>query len=299
MSRFTDRFFSVGLVTLATLSPGAVHASVFEVFACAPPTGTCQNTPLSDPTGPLLATALDPTPGNLAQAGIGGNLGHVSGGARVAVSVSNDTDFYIAVDGNIAQAGSRWMDSWIISSPALTGLPGTLSASVVVDADSLVSLNATTPPGLNALATAGWSFRVDGGGFNLVNTTGGRQIDEAGNITSFGDPGTFNFQVDFVYGQQIDWDIIFVATSHVGGWAAEGGGLAGTAEVLFQNTIQWMGISSVLDANGQPVEFSLSSESGVDWTQPVPLQAVPLPASFWLLGSGLVGLIARRYKAAR
>lgn len=296
MSSLSDRFFYISLITLAILSPGASHASTFEVFACAPLTGACQNTPLSDPTGPLLATALDSTPGNLAQAGIGGNLGHVNGGVRVAVSVANNSDFPVYFSSNVAQAGSRWIDGWTINAPSLTGLPGTLSASVVVDADSLVSLSA---PGEydGALAVAGWSFRADGGGFNVVDATGGRQIDADGIVQSYGDPGTFNFQLQFIYGQQIDWDMVFVATSQIYGPVAENSGLTGTAEVLFQNTIQWMGISSVLDDEGQPVEFSFSSESGVDWTQPVPLQVVPLPASVWLLGSGLLALFARRYKA--
>ena len=296
MRRLPYRFSPFSLIALAILLPAMGHASTFEVFACAPLTGTCQDTPLSHPTGPLLATALDPTSGNLAQAGIGGNLGHVNGSTRVAVSVANNSDFPIYFSSNVAQAGSRWIDSWTISAPALTGTAGTLSGSVVVDADSLVSLSA---PGdyEGALAVAGWSFRADGGGFNVVDATGGRQIDKAGNITSYGDPGTFNFQLQFIYGQQIDWDMIFRATSQIYGPVAENSGLFGTADVLFQNTIQWMGISSVLDANGQPVDFSFTSESGVDWTQPVPLQAVPLPASVWLLGSGLLALIARRYRA--
>jgi hypothetical protein len=297
MSSLPNRFSPFSLIALAIFLPAAGHASTFEVYACAPLTGVCQNTPLSHPTGPLLATALDPTSGNLAQAGIGGNLGHVSGSTTVAVSVSNNSGAPIYVEGNVAQAGSRWMDSWTISAPALTGTAGTLNAAVTVDADSLVDVNATTPAGLYALAVAGWSFRVDGGGFNVVDATGGRQIDEAGVVQGYGDPGTFNFQVDFIYGQPIGWDIIFVATSQVYGWVDDGGGLFGTAEVLFQNTIQWQGISSVLDANGQPVDFSFTSDSGVDWTQSVPLQAVPLPASVWLLGSGLLTLIARRYRA--
>ena len=257
MSRLPYRFSPFSLIALAILLPAMGHASTFEVFACAPLTGTCQDTPLSHPTGPLLATALDPTSGNLAQAEIGGNLGHVNGFARVAASVANNSDFPIYFNSSVAQAGSRWMDSWTINAPSLTGLPGSLSASVVVDATSLVSLSA---PGDydGALAVAAWSFSADGGGFNVVNATGGRQMDNDGNVTSYGDPGTFNFQLQFIYGQQIDWDMVFRATSQVYGPVAENSGLTGTAEVLFQNTIQWMGISSVLDANGQPVEFSFS-----------------------------------------
>jgi hypothetical protein len=46
----------------------------------------------------------------------------------------------------------------------------------------------------------------------------------------------------------------------------------------------------VHDANGNPVDFDMAADSAVDWTRPVPLQVVPLPASIWLLGTALAGV---------
>ncbi len=45
----------------------------------------------------------------------------------------------------------------------------------------------------------------------------------------------------------------------------------------------WGGIQSVVDANGQSVEFSVSSASGHDWSQSSVPATVPLPASLVLL----------------
>jgi hypothetical protein len=53
----------------------------------------------------------------------------------------------------------------------------------------------------------------------------------------------------------------------------------GHTKALFGSTFLWGGISQVLDASGNPISFTLTSESGTDWTQPA---AVPpaLYASF-------------------
>jgi hypothetical protein len=47
------------------------------------------------------------------------------------------------------------------------------------------------------------------------------------------------------------------------------GGVA-HGEALFENTFLWNGIVDVRDAQGQPIAYTLTSESGVDWKQPVP-----------------------------
>jgi hypothetical protein len=300
---FTRRFRVVLglLLSLVALVPLRSLASTFEIFACAPLTSECQTVPLSDPTGPLSDSALyTPAPGVLAQAGIGGNLGHVSGSTLVNIAVGNVSGFLEYVEGAYAQAGSRWLDTWTVTAaPALTGTPGTLFASVVVDADAIVTIDTLPAGALGACAEAGWNLLLSGGdaGVTLLNAVGGAGLCEDGgglNSQNYGSDGTFSFSVPIVFGAEHGWDLQWRATSSVYGWVDGGGGLTGSADLQFVNTVQWLGISMVHDANGNPVDFDMAADSAVDWTSPVPLQVVPLPASIWLLGTALAGVATRR-----
>ena len=47
----------------------------------------------------------------------------------------------------------------------------------------------------------------------------------------------------------------------------------GHAKALFGNTFLWGGISQVFDASGNPIAFTLTSESDIDWTQPAAVPA--------------------------
>lgn len=294
------RFVPGLLLGLMALAPLPGMASTFGIFACAPISSPCQDVYITDPTGPLTQSALDTsTPGLVGQSGISGNLGHVNGSTSAAVSVSNVSGFLEYVDGMSAQAGSIWIDTWTVNAPGLFGTTGTLSASVGVHADPIVSINTLPLGALGACAEAGWSLNISGGdgSISAMNPTGGEGVceDEGGLYPqSFGSDGVFSFSVPIVFGAEHGWSITWRATSNVYGWVDGGGSLTGSAELLFINTVQWMGISMVQDADGNPVAFDMVADSGVDWTSPVPLQTVPLPASVWLLGTALAGLVIRR-----
>lgn len=293
------RSLVAAVLTALSLVPLQSAASSFGVFACAPITSLCQDNPIIDPTGPLAVSALDtPTPGILGQAGIGGNLGHVSGSTRAVVSVGNTSGSAINVGGGQAQAGSQWEDNWAVNVPGLAGTAGTLTASILVDADALVFVNTLPIGALGACADAGWGLNFSGGEGNLplINIVGGNGIceDEGGLYPqNYGNDGAFSFSAPIIFGEAHGWYLDWRATSQVYGWVDNGGTLSGSAELMFLNTVQWLGITAVQDANGAPVDFSVMSESGVDWINPVHLQAVPLPAGVWLLGTGLAGLAFR------
>jgi hypothetical protein len=66
---------------------------------------------------------------------------------------------------------------------------------------------------------------------------------------------------------------------------------SGSADALFGSTLGWNGIHSV-KLQGNPVDFTLTSETGIDWTQPQ--TGVPEPATAALLATGLTGALAAR-----
>lgn len=67
-------------------------------------------------------------------------------------------------------------------------------------------------------------------------------------------------------------------------------GTRGTAEVDGYHSLYWGGISQVLDQNGHAITFSISSNSGIDYSRS--LAPVPEPETWAMLlaGLSLVGL---------
>lgn len=72
---------------------------------------------------------------------------------------------------------------------------------------------------------------------------------------------------------------------------------AGFAEALFVNSGYWGGLSAVEDADGPLTGFTFGGpdlDFGATFTTSTIPAAVPLPASVWLLGTGVAGLLWRR-----
>lgn len=68
----------------------------------------------------------------------------------------------------------------------------------------------------------------------------------------------------------------------------------GSAYISLERSLSWGGIQS-LTVDGQPIEFTVTSESGFDYSKPFS-QPVPIPSAVWLIGSGLIGLAGLRRK---
>lgn len=68
---------------------------------------------------------------------------------------------------------------------------------------------------------------------------------------------------------------------------------AGTAEVLFGDTIYWAGVKELRGPDGRPLaNFDLASSSGLDYRRSA-MTPVPEPAAAWLLALGLGALLLR------
>lgn len=99
--------------------------------------------------------------------------------------------------------------------------------------------------------------------------------------------------IPFTFGQEFGIDMSFSATLQ-----SEGNyfGTRGTAEVDGYHSLYWGGISEVLDQNGAAINFSVSSNSGIDYSRS--LAPVPEPATWAMLLAGLtlIGLARRKQR---
>ncbi len=185
--------------------------------------------------------------------------------------------------------------------PANPMLIGTLG-TVVVPIDVHGTLSATLSPDpvfpggqLNGTAHVQWTMSAGtvsgtapGMLFGAVDTPG----DPIGDM-----PGLHTLRFDVVLG--VPTAIVLHYELHSSAGANSAIGVGGRVEGLaaFGSTFRWMGISQVLDADGNPIEYSVApSDSGFDWTQaaPTPVPVPPLPLSLltavWASGA----LFARR-----
>jgi len=215
---------------------------------------------------------------------------------RAAGSVVDNPDD--PMGSGAAGGDAQFGDTFIIDGGALNGTQGQSTFLVGIGGGGLSAKagdDITTPfPAAGARFESRISIEADGinNGSFFYNRFG--SIDDGPNLPPFNDGettgdlfGTF----DFIFGQPINLNVQGIASIQVQG--------EGQASAQFMNTIEWGGFTSVL-AGGSPVSnYSVISDSGVDWSQAVQAPAlVPIPPALYLFGSGILGLIsiARRKK---
>lgn len=220
----------------------------------------------------------------------GGNLNSGSGTAETTVS---------------------WWDGVVINKAGLTGQSGYFTASLILDGNLFVQAeNQTASNTESAFAT----LSVKGTGLAPMGAgavPAGQCLSAAAycayafagasNISGAPPSGYYEFGalsvlVPFTFGQEfyLGYTLKAKATAQAISWdeLAVAGSATGLAN--YAHTLSWSGISGVFRSGGTPVvDFNLESGSGVDYRLAT-ASPVPLPATNFMLLTGLSALGAWR-----
>lgn len=188
-------------------------------------------------------------------------------------------------DGATTYAAVGFRDSIVVTSP---GRSGVVTVRGQIFLDGVLDVTGVGQAGmrLRMIATPG---------------SGGQVFLEECNLDSlcFGEYGNYprifsetrDVQVNVTLGNTVTFGFVIDTSAERGGSLVDD---PGSALVSFGGggSISWAGITSV-EQEGVPIDYEVSSESGTDWTQPV-----PEPASI-ASGLGAIAAIALRRFARR
>lgn len=212
-------------------------------------------------------------------------------------------------DGFYGLSQARWLDWLTIDGGALNGQRGVLSFAIAydwrLDYDPLAPFQggalATITLDLDA-AQVGQIATVDcspGWGCNHLDAdtllTSGTVVP-AGVVSVAGATGIAHMELPFTFGATSFLDASLSA--FVGSSVGRSDLSVPSGSVFADQSLRWGGILSVKDASGQAVAYSVTSASGLDYTQAV-TSPVPEPGTYGLLCAGLLGLAAWRRRQLR
>jgi hypothetical protein len=211
-----------------------------------------------------------------------------------------------------AVAGASFTDFLTISNPELNGKIGTVTLSFYYDYDLGIHGNNDVYPS----NVAGGHYGAFAGMYGYYGKEFNSQVHEAvsnngdqtfrsGGVTTTDVYGTqydpvghyLNFTGQFVYGSAF---MIYMSTSIDGstGYNQNGGTSSYVGDAM--HSAYWAGIVSTTVDGKTVTDYTLSAQSGTDYSQSfAPSADVPEPGALALLCAGVAGLlVARRKRAA-
>lgn len=230
----------------------------------------------------------------------------VSGHAEAAGTVPNTVK-------NLGDANSRalWADSLTINSAGYDRFtPAILTALFAVSGGYSRNGGFSIDPGAFDTYTAGtqgnwsvsiWNNYYNGSESGTLYQTGYdnilRQVTLDG-VTNNSAPdifGLYTVQVPIQLGERFDIKMEISGRAYA---LAYGAGASSSSGYDLGRSAYWGGIGSIT-VDGQEIPFTLTSQSGHDWTQSSIPAAVPVPTAAWLFGPGLLGLVGVARRRAR
>ena len=191
-----------------------------------------------------------------------------------------------ASSGGFSGASAEFHDVLTIDSPGLTGQSGSVVMSYDVEGKNTSTGTSAYDPSSELYGGSAQTTVVQRFGPVYPDYTYDVVFND-GNEAHWGAIGQHRAVVPFTFGSPfpISLRITAAATIHILS------DLVATSD--FEHTVLWGGLGAVTDGSGNAVQYSLSSGSGHDWTQPS-TEAVPEPTSMAALGLGALGLLKRR-----
>lgn len=186
-------------------------------------------------------------------------------GASLDVNALDFDTFSTSIDGGTRATGG-FSDFVTINAPGLTGTSGTFVARIDLDGSLVASATGEDSP-FASNASADVLLTVSAPGFEQRSRS--CAASHGNPVACFGDP--LGVQVlspmSFTYGTPFQLTARIDATTY--NRTVPNGATA--ADASFETTVQWLGFQEVRDSGGATVAaYSTSSDSGTDWSQPVP-----------------------------
>lgn len=203
-----------------------------------------------------------------------------------AISFTNS-----GADGSSGGGHAIWLDMITINAPGLNGTAGFIDFSLSLQGTLSASV------GVSQVGSANAAYSLDISFDNVITSFAGSQAPGGG------PPNGDLLPLDAsILNQAFTFGVPFRLEVDLGAGAGSGcDGNCGQAvgEANLQDTLNWGGISEVRDSNGGSVtSFTLSSDSGTDWTQPIPEPSVVTLIFLALIGSCLRYPISRKIRSA-